>query len=446
MLIRCPQCQFERDIDTGAIPATATMATCPRCGQRFRFRDAAGAPSHLPAPPETPREDSPAREERVAPVPAPVAVPVPPSGRRLPTEQEGDDPLPPGAVIPDLPYLEDAAPSAQTPLEADPSAPSSSGRDRDEARTIPPVLAPKATERASSGKSWFSFGKKRKEAGDDENAPPEPVPSRPHMPEDRVVDAPPGAAGGAAGGAADKPSSPARAEARPELRMNNGRAWEAGDASPLDWRGEELFMVPWEHPEVFGLVGSFVQTVLRAMFRPQDLFRAVGRDFPVFRAILFFILLRCFGTLVTMFWIRVNLQRLLASGVSAETEASVQILLGSMSAPLLVLFIPFMMLIALFLHSFFFFIMLRLANPDKADFNTVLRVVAYSAAPYVLCVVPVLGAHAASMLSAALCFIGCRFAFRLTWGRTMLALAPFYLLWVALRVFTFNAATMMTSI
>ena len=34
MQIRCPDCQFERDIDLTRIPASATVATCPRCGRR----------------------------------------------------------------------------------------------------------------------------------------------------------------------------------------------------------------------------------------------------------------------------------------------------------------------------------------------------------------------------------------------------------------------------
>lgn len=38
MVIRCPHCQFSRSITLDKIPATAEIATCPKCKQRFRFR------------------------------------------------------------------------------------------------------------------------------------------------------------------------------------------------------------------------------------------------------------------------------------------------------------------------------------------------------------------------------------------------------------------------
>lgn len=38
MIIRCPQCEHSRSITESKIPATAELATCPRCKHRFRFR------------------------------------------------------------------------------------------------------------------------------------------------------------------------------------------------------------------------------------------------------------------------------------------------------------------------------------------------------------------------------------------------------------------------
>lgn len=42
MMIRCPECEFARSIDESKIPATAQVATCPRCKARFRFRNVEG--------------------------------------------------------------------------------------------------------------------------------------------------------------------------------------------------------------------------------------------------------------------------------------------------------------------------------------------------------------------------------------------------------------------
>lgn len=42
MLISCPECGFSRTIDETKVPATAQVATCPRCEAKFRFRNLEG--------------------------------------------------------------------------------------------------------------------------------------------------------------------------------------------------------------------------------------------------------------------------------------------------------------------------------------------------------------------------------------------------------------------
>lgn len=52
MVIRCPHCQFSRSITLDKIPATAEVATCPKCKRRFRFRTLPKRPQpeyHIPA-------------------------------------------------------------------------------------------------------------------------------------------------------------------------------------------------------------------------------------------------------------------------------------------------------------------------------------------------------------------------------------------------------------
>jgi len=39
MKIICPECRFSRDVPNAKIPATAKLATCPKCGHKFRFRN-----------------------------------------------------------------------------------------------------------------------------------------------------------------------------------------------------------------------------------------------------------------------------------------------------------------------------------------------------------------------------------------------------------------------
>ena len=52
MLIQCPECQFSRTLDESKVPASAQVATCPRCKHRFRFRNQDGSPVSSPLPGE----------------------------------------------------------------------------------------------------------------------------------------------------------------------------------------------------------------------------------------------------------------------------------------------------------------------------------------------------------------------------------------------------------
>ena len=59
---------------------------------------------------------------------------------------------------------------------------------------------------------------------------------------------------------------------------------------------------------------------------------------------------------------------------------------------------------------------------------TVFRVIAYSAAPTVVCIVPLVGPLVGSIWFGVCCFIGCKYSMRLPWSRTGLALGPLYLI------------------
>lgn len=40
MKIECPKCGFSREVDADKIPDKAKLATCPKCGHKFHFRNA----------------------------------------------------------------------------------------------------------------------------------------------------------------------------------------------------------------------------------------------------------------------------------------------------------------------------------------------------------------------------------------------------------------------
>lgn len=115
-----------------------------------------------------------------------------------------------------------------------------------------------------------------------------------------------------------------------------------------------------------------------------------------------------------------------------------------LSTPLILVMTPFIMLIQLFLFAAFYHLMIRLAQPDKADFNTVVRVIAYSAAPLVVCVVPLVGNAVGSVWFLASTFVGCKYALNLTWPKTALALVPLFLLALAVMLAMLQASLMLT--
>lgn len=58
MLIRCPKCEFERDVPEEKIPPKAKLATCPKCGYKFNFKEKASNTS-------TDQEAFPEKEEEL---------------------------------------------------------------------------------------------------------------------------------------------------------------------------------------------------------------------------------------------------------------------------------------------------------------------------------------------------------------------------------------------
>ncbi len=339
MLIRCPECQFERQIDTDAIPANAAMATCPHCQCRFRFRNPDGTPV----------------VDETAPASADVAeaAPAAPVGRDLPPDVDGDDPLPPGAVVPKL-SGHGPAPDAETPEAS--QTPSSGEKPQS------------VTEKRSS--FWNNFQKKREGEGEEKG------------------------------------------------KSKIAVALHADETN-----------VPWEEPKRYNPLVALYQTILRVMFNAPRFFAALpATNGKLTRPLVFYLILGLFQTLVERMWYLMSIQ---ASGPSI-TDPKLQEILGemsqSMSLPLTILLTPGILAIQLCFFASVFYLMLRLVQPENVQFHTVFRVIAYSAAPTVVCIVPLVGPLVGSVWFGICCFIGCKHSMRLPWSRTGLALGPLYLI------------------
>lgn len=342
MIIECPSCRFRRDVPTASIrPGKKYKVTCPRCSAVFHFS--------LPEE-ETPAPDEP--QKATAPQPSEAAAAEQkPAVPHLSTEQEGDDPLPPGAQIPQF--------NREEP------APEKKEEEKPEEKT------PEPHKKAGLWERWQSMREhvRQYDEGQEESA-----------------------------------------------SRNDGRPDGA----------------PWESPEYYGFWGSFSRTLLGVLFHAPDFFRHVRCNFSVIRPILFYVLLSLFQMLASRLWSMKALRELTATATDPQTLAMAETLMKTMNLPLMLLVTPFFSIFQAVILAGLYHLMIRMVQPDKADFSTTLRVVCYSAAPLVLCIVPMVGSLIASIWFVAAAFIGCKFALNLSWMRTLLALLPLYILEFAL--------------
>ena len=386
MLIRCPECHFERNIDTAKIPATATVATCPKCGKRFRFRD-----PHTGAPLKEDSAVAPLAQEQKAPsesseIPPQEAVSSPPPAPHLPTEQEGDDPLPPGAVIPKLEEDENAT-----------------GTDAGTYST------PATEEKEStSGHSWFGRKKSR------ETAPDSGVFSR---------------------------QEPLQEKQNDENKETVSSPVFSSPFSQGRWEG-----IPWEQPERYSIFRRLYYTMLGVLFHPREFFSQLRDNAPLTRPAIFYVLLSLLYAFMTRLWSVKHLEELLESTTNPQTLTQIDAVIQRMNTPLVLLATPFLSLAQLFISAVFYHLMFRLVQPDRANFNTVVRVIAYSSAPLIFYIVPVLGANVGSLWCLICTFIGCKYALGLSWGKTALALVPLFLLALSVMLLLFQLSGIAPSI
>lgn len=119
MRIVCPQCGYSREIPANKIPARSSVATCPKCRFRFRFReDSPPAPSVVksvsssePAYPPRPSRPSPAPSpEDMRPTPPPYISPRGVTYQPLPDDVWEPQNRPPRTLKPSARWLPDPEP------------------------------------------------------------------------------------------------------------------------------------------------------------------------------------------------------------------------------------------------------------------------------------------------------------------------------------------------
>jgi len=405
MLIRCPECGFEREVDEGRLPPSAAIATCPKCRCKFRFRDpeatipqavsresrvshgatgptsaspepvdATAAPSGLSATDDA--DNAPTSSEHPVQTNTPDAPAAEPASTAV-SGDSGDDPLPPGAVIPGVPRHETPEASA----EADRTG-----------STAPPYVPGHADDKAS----------------------PSPAKGK----------------GDAKGDVWDAVSSVGDRW----RRLYDTHMTQGTPPNPDDGSGQPREGIPWENLDRHGFFPGLYQTILRVMFGAPRFFTQIGSDGPSMRPVAFFILLGIFQSLMERLWYITTFNML---GPSID-DPQLHALLGGIAQEFgigaTLMLSPFTLILQLVCITGAYHFMMRLVQPDKAHFGTMLRVVSYSAAPTVVSIVPLLGPTVGSLWFVACTILGVKHAYRLPWSRVLLALGPLYILAIAVGV------------
>lgn len=528
MIIRCPECQFERSIDSSKIPSSAAIATCPKCRHRFRFRDlapgmadAAGDSSVVPAAPAAARA-----HPAVADAP-PVATDAPdaPDAVDAPGVTDANGDLPATFSRPSFQNSSGQNSSGQISSGQSPSGPAASAAQPHDAPAFDndyagehdhvgeprPISAADAAPSPASGSSTPDAP----DAPDAPNAPDAPrapvaqQPSHGHTNLSRPGDdpLPPGAVipGRGSSPARDeeqngqlghqngrgneprRPGSPrdiwdAVASVGDRWRKQSGRESRPGDAgddaphAPQDGRGDGMFPphasgperdqrdgrdgrdrrdarhpgerdaplppwaasarneVPWENLDRLGFFPGLYQTILRVMLAAPRFFSGVRSTGSLKRPVAFYLLVGIFQSLAERLWYLMSMRAFGGFIEDPQLKAWMGSVTHDMSLPMTLLLSPFTLLLQLAVLAGLYHFMIRLVEPRAADLPTTVRVISYSAAPTVLSVVPLVGPVVGSLWFVICTFVGVKYAHRLPWSRTALAIGPLLGLGFALTV------------
>ena len=202
--------------------------------------------------------------------------------------------------------------------------------------------------------------------------------------------------------------------------------------------------IPWETaPEPDGWIAAFYQTCMRVMFGAQRFFSQVQPGSPQMRALIFYLLVSVVQVIVERVWSGVFMSLMAPSAASdPQLEKMLLMLSPQMSLPMVVLIKTGMSVIQLYVLSALINFTYGFVRGSRTDFSQVFQVLAYSAAPTLLCVVPLLGSLVGFVWMFACVLIGCRAALKLTWPQTLMGLAPVVLLLAPLILQIFQAARM----
>lgn len=183
---------------------------------------------------------------------------------------------------------------------------------------------------------------------------------------------------------------------------------------------------PWaEAPGQEGWLTAFYQTLIRVMFQAPAFFGNLVAKVPIQRPLAFFLIICLFQAIVERVWGQF-FYSLLAGDAAADPQLAklLEMLAPSTNIFFTILLRTGVYVLQLYVFSLLMFLAYRIVARDRAKFNLVFQVMAYSAAPWVLCLIPAIGSLVGAIWSIGCLAAGCKAALRLTWTQTLVGFLP----------------------
>ena len=182
--------------------------------------------------------------------------------------------------------------------------------------------------------------------------------------------------------------------------------------------------IPWENAAAHGRFKAFLSTIYLVMFRAPSLFSQFTPYGSLAPGYVFFLIMGFFAILTSLLWGKV---------VAAILPEQAIVLSNQISIPSLLVIIPLALGLMLLFVAGAIRVQLNFLSPGRADFVMAYKIAAYSMAPFILSIVPFVGPTIGVVWFVFCLMLGCRHAFRLSWGLSVfIPLLPSSLLFGAL--------------
>ena len=193
---------------------------------------------------------------------------------------------------------------------------------------------------------------------------------------------------------------------------------------------------PWENPSGGGgYIAAFFQTALRVMLAAPQFFYGLKGNASQVRPLIFYLLVSVLQITMERFWGGV-ISDFLAESAAADSQLQqlLAILSPKMDFSLILLQRLMVMTLELYFAAVIFYLIANFIAKERASFSLLFQVVAYSGAPMLLSVVPMLGSGVGVVWSVVCSVIGCRYALRISWPQAFTVVLPLYLIIIPLLI------------